>query len=197
MRTQRQDRRRAVAELAARQQGYFTAAQALAVGCTYPNQKFHVDHGNWIKVERGIFRLREWPSSDDDHFVRAYLWSKGAGVISHQSALVAHNIGVVNPSAVHMSVPPTFRRSSDLIVLHRQVVPEEHAEDRGVYKVTTPARALAECAADQLAQELLDDAVSDALRLGKTTRRRLLDASVDLGSTAQLGIERALRADAK
>ncbi|WP_137813336.1 type IV toxin-antitoxin system AbiEi family antitoxin domain-containing protein [Gandjariella thermophila] len=193
MRTSRQDRRRAVAEVAARQHGYFTAAQALRLGCTYQNQKFHVDHGNWIRVERGLFRLREWPVSDDDHLVRAWLWAKGQAVVSHQSALAAHNLGDVDPAKVHLSVPPGFRRKSDFVVLHHVVTPPEYREDRGAYTVTTVPRAIAECAAEAMPDELLASAVIDALQQGRTTRRRLRDAAAALGDRAELGVERALR----
>ena len=44
------------------QGGYFTAAQARAAGYTYAQQHFHVTRGNWLRVNRGIFRLPNFPS---------------------------------------------------------------------------------------------------------------------------------------
>ena len=180
--------------VAAEQHGYFTAAQARDVGYSYQAQKFHVDHGNWARVERGLFRLPEWPVSDDDHLVRWTLWSRRQAVVSHQSALAAHGLGDVDPARIHMSVPPGFRRESSAVVLHHQTVSLRDVEDRGGYRVTTPARAVAESAAESVPQELLDGAVVEALDQGITTHRRLLDAAAELGPRAELGVERALQA---
>ena len=72
-------------------------------------QKFHVDHGNWERVDRGIFRLPEWPPSPADSLIRWSLWARGKGVVSHDSALSAHEIGDANPAQVHLTVPTNFR----------------------------------------------------------------------------------------
>lgn len=198
MRTQHQDLRDALYELAAAQRGYFTAAQARnlrdGLGYSYQAQRHHVIHGNWTRVERGIFRLPYWPIADDDHLVRWALWSNGRAVISHQTALVAHGLGDVDPTRVHLTVPPNFRKAAPGITLHRQNVSDQDVEDRGGYKVTRPTRALAECGAAGLAQELLDGAVSEALERGQTTRRRLRDAAHRLGPQAGLAIELAIQA---
>lgn len=200
MRTRRQDLRDALHELAAVQHGYFTAAQARnlrsGLGYSYQAQRHHVEHGNWTRVERGIFRLPYWPVADDDHLVRWTLWSNGRGVISHQTALVAHGLGDVDPARVHLTVPPNFRKTAPGITLHRQNVIDDDVEDRGGYKVTRPTRALAECGEAGLAQELLDGAVAEALDRGRTTRRRLRDAAQRLGPKAALAIELAIKATA-
>lgn len=178
--------------MAAEQHGYFTAAQARDVGYSYQAQKFHADHGNWVRVERGLFRLPEWPVSDDDHLVRWTLWSRGRGVISHQSALAVHNLGDVDPARIHMSVPSGFRRRSSAVTLHQRAVPSGEVEDHGGYRVTSPARAAAECAEESAPQELVDRAVAEALDQGRTTQRRLRNAAAALGPRAELGVERAL-----
>jgi len=61
---------------AASQAGYFTAAQAIDIGYSYQAQKYHVDHGNWLRLDRGLFRIPEWPSGVNDTPVRWMLWSK-------------------------------------------------------------------------------------------------------------------------
>lgn len=188
----RLDLRRALTRLASGQQGYFTATQARELGYSYQAQSFHTRRGNWTRVDRALFRLPDWPGHDDEHLVRWALWAGGPAVVSHESALDLHGLGDVNPARVHLSVPPGFRRHADAVVLHRQVVPEQDTQDRGGYRVSSPARAIAECAADSLAQELLDDAVADALDQGVTSPRRLRDAASRLGPRAELGLERAL-----
>lgn len=194
MRTRRQDLRLGLMRLAARQHGYFTAAQARDLGYSYQAQKFHADHGNWVRVERGLFHIPEWPVSDDDHLVRWTLWSGGVAVVSHHSALALHGLGDVDPARVHLSVPPGFSKRAETVVLHRQDVVSEDIEEREGYRVTLPTRALAECAADGVEQELLDGAAAEALARGVTSRRRLRDTAARLGPRAELGIERALQA---
>lgn len=176
--------RRRLFRLAGRQHGFFTAAQAVEIGYSHQAQKHHVDSGNWLRVERGIFRIPDWPAHHFDHLVRWTLWSGGVGVVSHASALAVQDLGEVDPAVVHLSVPTRFRRSAAGVCLHRPLPPEEHIEDRGGYRVTTPSRALAECAEAKIEQQWLDSALGEALERGLTTPRRLRDAAAELGPTA-------------
>lgn len=192
MPTPRQDLRRALQAVAFQQAGYFTAAQALEVGYSYQAQKYHVDAGNWVRVDRGLFRLPEWPASHDDVFVRWSLWSGGRGVISHDSALAVHGLSDVDPVKVHLTVPSGFGAVDEMVTLHVGEVPEQERETRRGWAVTTPLRTLVDAAASELSQEQVDRVVADALRLGRTTRRRLLRASADALDRAALRLERAL-----
>ncbi len=88
--TDRLDLRRRLNELAFGQAGYFTASQAKAVGYTYQAQKYHVDRGNWSRIDRALFRLPGWPSAAEDVYARWWVWSEGLGVISHESQQPAH-----------------------------------------------------------------------------------------------------------
>src|SRR3972149_4247026 len=112
------DLRRRLAEIAGQQSGYFTAAQALAVGYSYPAQRYHVHRGNWEQVDRALFRIPEWPSSNTEHLVRWSLWSKGRAVVSHETALSVYDLGDVNPARIHLTVPHGFRKEAHGTVLH-------------------------------------------------------------------------------
>ncbi|MEV0036977.1 hypothetical protein [Streptomyces sp. NPDC050804] len=184
--------------LASRQSGYFTAAQALGTGYSYQAQHFHVQRRNWTRVDRGIYRFREYehlPSAETDSLVRWSLWSRGRGVTSHSTALAVHDLGTANPSEVHLTVPPRFRQKDPAVVLHRAVLTESEIEQHEGFRVTTPVRAIVECAAAAMDQDVLDSAVADALERGMSTRRRLLHAAQELGPRAELGMERAMRAE--
>ena len=178
--------------MAFQQAGYFTAAQALEVGYSYQAQKYHVDAGNWVRVDRALFRLPEWPADAEDLYVRWTLWSDGRAVVSHDSALAVHGLSDVDPVRVHLTVPPGFGAVDDLVALHVGVLTEDERESRRGWRVTTPMRTLVDAAASDLSQEHVDRAVADALRLGLTTRRRLLRASADATDRAALRLERAL-----
>jgi predicted transcriptional regulator of viral defense system len=188
----RLDLRRRLHELAFRQAGYFSAAQALGVGYSYQAQKYHADRGNWVRVDRGLFRLAEWPSSADDAYARWAVWSDGSGVVSFQSAADVHDLGDFDLGDVHLTVPAK-RPGVPGVVVHVAALDDGDVEDRDSYRVTTPARTLLDLAT-AVPQEQLTVAVRDALMSGKVGRgilRRRMDA---FGTAAALRLERALAA---
>lgn len=189
-----QDLRRQLHELAFGQSGFFTAAQALRLGYSYQAQKYHVDHGNWQRVDRGLFRLPGWPSGVEDTYVRWVLWSGERGAVSHDSALVVHDLSDVSPRRVHLTVPTGFRAVDDAVVTHEGSLDPEDVESRGSWSVTTVERTLADVAIGDLSQEVVDSAVRDAVERGLTTRRRLLRRAADASDRAALRLERALAA---
>lgn len=187
-----QDLRRQLHVLAFGQAGYFSAAQALSIGYTYQSQKYHADHGNWVRVDRGLFRLPGWPSEAEDTYARWVLWSGGRGIVSHESALALHDLSDVNPARVHLTVPQGFRAADDAVATHPGEVATEDLEVRGSWRVTTVERTILDVAGSDASQEIVDAAVADALREGKVTRRRLLRRSVDADDRTALRLERAL-----
>lgn len=191
-----QDLRRQLQELAFGQSGYFSASQALDIGYSYQAQKYHVDHGNWVRIDRGLFRLPEWPSDPEDAYARWILWSRGEGVVSHDSALAVHELSDVNPAKIHLTVPKGFRAVDDAVDIHHGSLEAEDIEMRNGWRVTTVERTLADVAGGDLSQELIDTAVADALERGLTTRRRLLRRAADATDRAALRLERALAARA-
>ncbi len=188
----RQDLRRAVQALAFRQSGYFTAAQALQIGYSYQAQKHHADTGNWTRVDRGIFRLPDWPGAVDDAFVRWSLWSHGRGVVSHESALSHHGLSDVDPTHIHLTVSTGFHARDPAVSLHYAEVPEADQEVHSGWSVTTPLRTLVDVAGGDLSPEHVDRAVSDALAAGLVTRRRLLRRTAEEPERPSLRLERAL-----
>ncbi len=186
--------------VASRQRGYFTAAQALQAGYSYQAQQFHWRRGNWTQVDRGIYRFREYldlPSQDTDHFVRWSLWSRGRAVVSHTSALTVHDLGIANPSEIHLTVPSGFRQKESAVVLHRAELADQDVEQHEGFRVTTPLRAVVETAESGADQDVIDSAVTELLDRGAVSRRHLLHAAQELGRRAELTVERALRTAAE
>lgn len=190
----RQDLRRRLMVHAFAQAGYFTAAQALDVGYSYQAQKYHADHGNWVRVDRGIFRIPDWPATPDDAYVRWSLWSGDRAVVSHQTALSVHGLSDLDPVRLHFTVDPSFHRRDDAVVLHVARLIDDEVESRGAWSVTTPVRTLLDIAGGESAQEHIDRAVVDALRTGKASRRMLLQASDGADDRAALRLERSIMA---
>jgi predicted transcriptional regulator of viral defense system len=190
----RQDLRRLLEALAFSQAGYFTAAQALEAGYTYQAQKYHADSGNWVRVDRGLFRLPSWPSAPDDEYVLWTLWSRGLGVISHDTALSVHGLSDIDPPKVHVTVPPGFKAKDPLVVTHTEDLPEHDIEQRRAWRVTTPLRTLADVGGSDLSQEHVNQAVREALERGLTTKRSILRRGATISDRAALRLERALAA---
>jgi predicted transcriptional regulator of viral defense system len=189
----RRDLRRQLLALAARQSGYFTAAQAKQIGYSYQAQKYHVDAGNWRRIDRGLFRLPEWPVGEHDDLVRWSLWSKQRAVVSHETALAVHDLGDVNPRAIHLTVPDRFgQEPPSHIILHRNGLDADDVMEFEGFRITTPLRSLFDVAASGAPQETVDKAVSDALTVGVVSRRQLLQRADEFGPAAALEIERAL-----
>lgn len=178
--------------LAFSQFGYFTAAQALKLGYSYQAQKYHADSGNWTRVDRGLFRLPDWPSAPEDQWVRWTLWSQGRGVVSYDSAALVHDLGELDPRHIHLSVPFGFRAVDPAVVTHVCDLPATDVLDQGAWHVTTPLRTLLDLACAGTTQEQLEAAVSAALDQGLTTARRLRIRADEAGDRAALRIERAL-----
>ncbi|MCL2784309.1 MAG: hypothetical protein FWD55_02515 [Propionibacteriaceae bacterium] len=188
----RQDLRRQLEALAFNQAGYFTAAQALDVGYTYQAQRYHATTGNWVRVDRGLFRLPHWPSAPEDEYVRWTLWSRSLGVLSHESALRIYDLSDVDPPKIHLTVPPSFRAKDPMVITYPQELPEEDIEQRQAWQVTTPLRTLADVSGSDLSQEHVNQAVREALDRGLATRGAILRRSDVLTDRAALRLERAL-----
>ena len=169
-------------ELAEGQQGYFTAKQATDIGYKLGSQAHHVKSGNWVRVERGIYRLARFPQSAEEQLVIYALWSRNrAGepeaVYSHQTALSIHELSDVNPAKLHMTVPATFRRRAKapkILVLHRARLNEKDVEQRQGFAVTRPLRAIADLAgAESVSRDIVKQALTEGRQRGLITVREI------------------------
>jgi predicted transcriptional regulator of viral defense system len=185
---------RALHVIAYRQAGYFTAEQARRAGFSYQVQKHHVDRGNWFRVDRGIFRLPDWPATIEDVYVRWSLWSGGRGVVSHQTALAVHGLGALDAARIHLTVPPGFRARDEAVVTHVGALPEDDVVARAGYRVTSVPRTILDVAQVMALQEPVDDAVADAVAQGLVMASELRRRADAFGEGAALRIERALAA---
>ena len=166
------------------QQGYFTAKQAADAGYQLGSQAHHVKSGNWVRVERGIYRLARFPQSNEEQLVIYHLWSRNRagvpeGVYSHQTALSIHELSDVNPSKLHMTVPPTFRRTSKtpkILVLHRAWLDKKDVVQQHGFAVTRPLRAIVDLAvAEAVSRDIVEQALREWRQRGLITVREILE----------------------
>ncbi len=175
---------REIAAIAARQGGYFTAKQAEAVGYERRRLAYHVAAGNFERVDRGLYRLPSLPTSEQDDLVRATFWSRDIAdtpqaTVSHRTALALHGLSDLFAGAVHLTVPPGFRkRPPSGWVLHRARLDPDQREEREGFWITTPLRTLLDVSAsDDVGDDELVKAVEDALEQGVLSRKTLTQAA--------------------
>jgi len=188
----RQLMRHQLYQLAADQSGYFTAAQALDIGYSYQAQKYHVDRGNWRRVDRAIFRIPEWPPGPNDGLARWLLWSKGRAVVSHDSAASAYGLGLLNPAKVHLTVPPEFRMSDEHLVLYHRYLPDSDIDVLDGVRITTVLRTVLDVLETQFDDELATSVMRDALDDGRVSRRQLMRRFEELPDEQQVRAVRLL-----
>jgi predicted transcriptional regulator of viral defense system len=168
-------------EVASAQEGLFTAKQAAEAGYSAQLLVQHVHAGRVIRVRHGIYRLVHFPAGENEDLVAAWLWSGGAGVLSHETVLALHGLSDMLLASAHLTVPAGWARRRLRVpgggVLHHDDVPHEARIWFGAVPTTTVARTLNDCATGGLSPELLGEASRQALRRG-------LAARGDLGAVA-------------
>lgn len=162
-------------EIAADQQGYFTTKQAIAAGYADNVHPFHVKAGNWIREHRGIYRLAKFEQGQRPDMALWYLWSRNRhddpqGTYSHETALSFYDLSDVNPAKLHLTVPPGFRRNSEIpgiLILHRGVVHKDDAEMVQGFRVTRPLKAISDLLIERTVQmDHMEQAVKQAFQRG-------------------------------
>src|SRR5260370_38663332 len=89
-------------EGASEQGGYFTARQAHGCGFSRANLSHHVAAGRYIRLRRGLYRLKAYPSSAREDVIRAWLsFGKDTAVLSHQRALGRLRPSDASPGHLH------------------------------------------------------------------------------------------------
>jgi predicted transcriptional regulator of viral defense system len=168
--------------IAESQGGYFTAKQAEEAGFDRTNHTYHVRTGHWEREHRGIFRLAHFPANERPDLVRWSLWSRDRqdhpqGIYSHQTALSIHDLSDLMPSKLHMTVPRSFRKTSEIptiLVLHYADLPAEAIEEREGFHVTRPMKTILDLSESQEpSPDLLAQAFAEACQRGLITENEI------------------------
>lgn len=173
-------------EIADQQQGYFTTQQA--VKCGYSRTNFHryLASREWVKELRGIYRLAHYPVTPHPNLALWTLWSRNLkgevqGIWSHETALEIYELSDVMPKKMHMTVPKRFRKWTQIpksLVLHFSDLPKTETIAQQGYLVTTPLRTIVDIIEEgKLSEDLIVQAIQDALRKGLISRKKLHEAA--------------------
>lgn len=181
------------------QVGYFTAQQAVNAGMDRSTLRHHARAGGrYERVRRGLYRLRQFPSSPNEHVMASWLPLRDAGaVVSHESALELHGLSDAIPGAVHLSLPRSERgqRSRVGVRLHTRYTPPQKGEAQNVtgLRVTSPERTIVDVLEAGGQPEQVELAIRQALGRALTTPRRLREAASSSSERVRKFIERTLR----
>jgi predicted transcriptional regulator of viral defense system len=182
-------------EIAETQQGFFTTKQAKVAGFAENTHPYHVQAGNWIREHRGIYRLSSFPQGERPDLMLWSLWSRNRGevaqgVYSHQTALSLHDLSDVMSAKLHMTVPKSFRRNSEIprvLVLHFADLPQSDLGAVHGVHVTKPMRTIIDLLEDgDVPLEILRQALREGLRRGLIRRNEIAEAKKHFADSKQL-----------
>lgn len=184
-------------DVASTQHGFFTVVQARRCGFATDLLAHHVRTGRYIRVHRGVYRLRDYPSSPYEDVVAAWLaLGRDTAVVSHESALALHDLADAIPGAVHVTVPRARRylRALPNVRLHtttRALARTDVVEREGV-RTTAPIRTILDAAEAGIGPEQIEMAVRQAVRRGLVLPDQLRVASRDRQQRVRALVDSAL-----
>jgi len=179
--------------IAEQQAGYFTAAQAKAAGYSQRQLTYYVKTHRFDRIRRGIYRLTHHPASANEDLFLAWLQVSPQAVISHENALALYELSDALPASVHLIVPPQTSRRHPGLLLHTNRLSTDEVTWFGGLPVTTVPRTILDVAASGLAEELVMQAIDQALQRGLVLANTLRTAAECRGGRARRLVQRALR----
>ncbi len=133
------------------------------------------------RVERaahGIYRFPQIPATPHDPLMLATLWPSGRGVLSHDTALEAHELCDVNPAKIHITLPRDYRprrRGGEQYVVHHDRLSETDLTWYEGIRIVTPAVAIRQAIESKLPRQLVRQAVQTAKKQGSVPKPTLIE----------------------
>jgi predicted transcriptional regulator of viral defense system len=138
-----------------------------------------VSRGVLTSAAHGVYRVPSLPIDSYDEFILARLWAKGRGVVSHDSALLVHELCDINPNKIHITIPHDYRiakAGAECYAIHRADLDPNETTRVGAVTLTTIMRTLTD-SLDSVPGYLVRQAIETARAQGsirRTDRERLL-----------------------
>lgn len=183
----------ALFHIAEAQAGYFSAAQARSAGFTFSLLAYHVRSGLFERILRGVYRLKRFPAAPHEDLFVACLRVGPHAVVSHDSALALYDLSDLLPAEIHLTAPRTASRRHRGLRLHTSHLEAGEITQYGGLRVTTVPRTIVDAASRGLADELVIQAIRQALRRGLTAPADLRSAASPRGGRAARLVIRALK----
>lgn len=186
-------------DIAESQAGYFSARQATAAGVSRQLLSHHArEGGSIIRARRGLYRLRNFPTSQREHLVAEWLNTGRPidAVLSHETAAELHDLTDLIPNKVHMTASRrhTGRRVPRGVKLHfvTDGVPADERTERNGIPLTTVERTIVDLLVSHGITEQTELAVAQALDRGLTTPGLLRQTARSRSGTALSRVDQAI-----
>jgi hypothetical protein len=128
--------------------GYFSLREAQAHGISRQLLQHHLGRGGIRRVGRAAFQLSSFAPSPHEDCVAAWLWSRGQGVLSHETALFLHGLVDERPLHVHLTLPTHWLRlrlrAPAGVIAHHANLLDEHCDGAPPLPFTALDHALIE-----------------------------------------------------
>ena len=186
----------ALFETADQQAGYFTTQQARSAGFSAPLISYHTKTGAFSRISRGVYRMRNYPSSPREPLFAAWLAVGPESAISHESALDVYGLTDLIPDQVHLTVPrgrsvPRRLGSARIHTTTRELAGDQITIRDGL-RLTSPTRSIVDAAEAGSAPEQIVNAIDQAVRRGLVTPDMLHVASRGASSRVLELLQRAI-----
>ncbi len=161
--------------IAADHGGYIPTGSVVEAGIPAARLVTLAARGGLERVGHGLYRLPNFPFDPNDELILATLWANGRGVISHETALQFYQLADVNPVAIDITIPKTYRigrAGADAYRVHREdLAAQEIAAVEGV-RVVSVTRAIGGAIDQGVGSALINQAIDTARQLGRITKRQ-------------------------
>jgi predicted transcriptional regulator of viral defense system len=184
-----------LAEIAGDQHGFVTTDDARAHGIAPINLSRMAQRDVLERRATGVYRLPLTPPGPLDAYAEATLWPQRGvrGILGGETALDLYEMGDVNPTKIHLTLPTGYRVRRPVPAAYRL-----HHQDLDPATVTlfdgipivTPAQAVRQAAAAHLGDALIAQAIDDGERNGRLTRREAAQLHRELGVRRGPGMRR-------
>lgn len=114
-----------VLEVAVDNHGYLTVADATAAGIDPAALRKLAAAGRLEHTAHGLYRVPVLATGPHASYAEAVAWTRGRGIISHESALDLIELCDVNPPLIHITVPRDYaprRRGGELYRIWRRTI---------------------------------------------------------------------------
>jgi len=179
-------------EIAERQAGYFSTAQAQQAGFSKALLSHHVKSGRFLRLRRGVYRLAHFPEMPHADLFIAWLAAGEKAIVSHESALLLYGLTDLLSAEIHLTVPRTASRRLPGVRFHTAHLNLEEVAVRQGLPVTTVPRTLVDVLRSGVAEEWVRQAVQQALARGLVSAAALQAALQQRGGRSAVVIQSAL-----
>jgi len=152
-------------QLAARQFGLVSRAQALDAGLGRGAIQRRLDSSEWLPIHPGVYRMQGAPASWEQKLMAASLWAGPEAAISHRSAAALWKLDGIDPGAVELTTTGARNDVPKGLILHRtKLLTPSDAGWLGALRVTGLVRTLIDLGAVERDPAIVEAAMESAMR---------------------------------